>query len=289
MMTALGELLLAVLIGHTGAGKSVYSFEPMQACGVDPAHPSCALERVCDTPSPVCQKPRFSRSRAAWVRVETRETALRRYRVAAEAMASVATRLVTCQGDGGELDEDCWLADGWPRGRDQDVSLALAGATVVLWESGGREDIWAGHPPVGLGPAGEVCAMQIMPEYAPRWAGWLPKEERERLMAASVAERRAWAHREMLGQRNLHHCFEVGLRILSTFRRSCWRSTGSWSYKMFSKYGTGGTCSAGQFAVSRQTTFDKLWRDRKSMAIDEADALIVGLGQGPGPLAFQPD
>lgn len=286
-MTELAKLILAVLIGQTGPGKSVYSYEPMPACGVDPNAPACALERVCATPSPVCQKPRFSKARKAWVRVETRQHALRRYRLAAEAMARVSTRLVRCQSDEGELDEDCWQS-GWPRGRDQEVSLALAGATVVIYESGGREDIWAGHPPMGLGPAGEVCAMQIMPEHAPRWAGWLSPEERERLMAAPNAERRAWAHREMLGTGNLDRCFEVGLRVLSTFRRSCWRAPGSWSYKMFSMYGTGSSCSAGQFAVDRQVTFDKLWRARKKLAIDELDAKIVGL-EPQRPLAFLGD
>jgi len=103
-----------------------------------------------------------------------------------------------------------------------------------------------------------------MPAYAPKFAHWLPKSERDRLSKAPHAERNAWAKKELLGVKNLHRCFEVGLRELAQARRSCSYKAGlSWYYGMFSMYGTGNTCNAGGFALKRSATYTKFWSQRK--------------------------
>lgn len=280
-MTKLAALLLAFLTSNTAPGRSIYSFEPLPECGTNPKTPTCELRRECDPAlgakvsidSPLCAPPRWSQARRSWVRVERRATALRRYQEGTQVLARVATRILHCVDSSLGVSEDCVPAR-WA-GRGQSTSLALSGLTAMIFESGGREDVWYSHPPMGLGPAGEVCAMQIMPEYAVDHARWLPDAEWRALKQLSRKDRIAWAHANLTGVQNMENCFEVGLRALAQARAACRGKGVAWDYGMFSMYGTGNSCNAGQFAMDRSKTFQKLWKARDGAQLGDSDATLL--------------
>ena len=172
-LTELARFILVILLNHTVPGGSIYSMQTLPECGTDEHAPTCEMARVCDGASPLCAPPRWSESRSAWVRVESREAAALRLRNAAIALAKAAEYLASCHRDG-VADEACRPLS-WPRGtRD----LAMAMLAKSIWESGYREDIMRGAPPAGRGADGEACVMQIMPAYIREHALWLSPEER---------------------------------------------------------------------------------------------------------------
>lgn len=249
----LARTVLALAIAHAPPGHSPYSYEPVPACGTDAQHPTCALKPVCRDPSVFCRAPRWNAARHAWVRIETRDTALRRYANIAKALAATTRRLASCRAPDGAPLADC-RPIGWP-GSQRD--LALAALAVALHESGLREDIEFGYPPLGRGPAGEVCLLQVALDQGPREAMWLPREERDRIRASKSARERF--AQTLLGDspRALDHCFEVGMRMLNEARHACSRAGVPWAFGMFSMYGSGATCHAA-VGGSRKKTFDQL-------------------------------
>lgn len=259
MPTPFQTAVLSFLISHGAPGRSVYSFEPLPSCGTDSKSPTCQLERVCGDSGPLCAAPRWSQARKAWVRVESRDTAERRWLRILEAAERTATRLVDCKDVEGNVMEDCEAA-GWPRGRGRAREMTLVLMTTAFWESGLREDIQAGLPPSGRGPDGEVCLMQVMPEHVPTMASWLPKKERQRAWNRDDLEQLA---QTLLGDspEALDRCFEIGARHLARSRRAC-SGKGDWAYGMWASYGTGNRCTsygvAGDFAAKRLRTFRAL-------------------------------
>lgn len=256
-MGHIATAILAFYTAHANPGGSVYSFEALAPCGTNPKAAACALEPVCELPGPLCAAPRWSAFRGAWVRVESRDAALSRYQDIAEALERVATRLVDCKLPDGSVDLDCQPA-GWPRGKGRAQQLAFAAASVALWESGLREDIQIGAPPVGRGPAGEVCVMQIMPTQVQALARWLPAKERARALKPAEHEELA---KTLLGREPeaLDRCVEVGMRNLARARATCAGKGMAWDYGMFAAYGTGSKCSSvgihDDFAAKRSKTF----------------------------------
>lgn len=261
-MTPLIPQLLAFFAVQGAPGRSPYSFEALLGCGTNPETPACALERVCDVPGPLCAPPRWSKVRGAWVRVESRETALKRWEVIFASAERVGRRLVDCQGPDGSVIEDCRPVAGWPRGRGRARQLTLALVTTAFWESGLREDIEFGYPPAGRGGDGEACLIQVMPDQIPPAASWLSKEDRSRPWKRPELEKLA---QSLLGDspEALDRCFEVGARHLARARRSCSGKGLAWDYGMWSRYGTGDRCtsagsSLGDFAALRSSTLHKL-------------------------------
>jgi hypothetical protein len=216
----------------------------------------------------MCAAPRWSPSRGAWVRTETRDTAIRRFARIAEAAAATATRLVTCKNKEGVLDPNC-EPEPWP---DSERMLALAGLTVALHESGLREDIMGGHPPLGRGPAGEVCLIQVAVDQAPLYATWLPPEERTRI-SRSVLGREQFA-KTILGDSPaaIERCFEVGMRMLVRSRNACASGGVSWEHGMFAMYGTGTRCRLPALA-KREHTFNQLRSEKPVLAPEIKDLL----------------
>ncbi len=279
-MIHLGKLIFVLLATQTSPGRSIYSFEPAPDCGTDPSSAECSLERACDealyregwsesqrkhfaSESPLCIAPRYSKARGGWVRIERRATALARYARIADVLSRTASRLVHCHDGGGVVDESC-VREQWPGAA---TTFALSGLTVVIHESGGREDIQEGHPPVGIGSGGEVGLMQLMPEYTPALASWLDEDERKTLLDAEPSKRIAWARSNLLGQKNLSKHIEIGLRALARARRSCAGKKLDWRYGMFSMYASGSSCSAGDVANHRVSTYVKLEGFNRSHAL----------------------
>ena len=273
-MCPLAQLILALAITQATPGRSLYSYEPLPACGTDPKAPQCEVTRVCEEPGPHCAAPRWSKPRSAWVRVESRETAIRRYGRIARAAAVTANRLVTCKNEAGVVDPNC-EPENWP---DSERMLALAGLTVALHESGLREDIMNGHPPLGRGPAGEVCLVQVAVDQAPLYASWLPAEERKRVSRHPVLRERF--AKTILGgeQAALERCFEVGMRMLVRSRNACASSSKSWEHGMFAMYGTGARCHLPALAV-RERTLERLRSDKPTLAPEIAE--LAGFAQCP--------
>ncbi len=273
-MGTIATAILTFYTAHANPGGSVYSFEALDACGKDPKTAACSLEPVCEKPSPLCAAPRWSAVRESWVRVESKDAALGRYRDIAESLERVATRLVDCKLLDGSVDLDCQPA-GWPRGTGRARQLAFAAASVALHESGLREDVQVGAPPMGRGPAKETCVMQIMPTQVQALASWLPKAERTRAMKPAEHEELA---KTLLGRspEALDRCVEVGMRNLARARAMCSGRGVAWDYGMFSAYGTGSKCTSvgiqGDFAAKRSRTFAALTR---------GDAKETGAGQLP--------
>jgi len=223
------------LLNHTGPGNSVYSMELLPLCGSDKATPACELTPTCPGESPLCTPPRWSDYRDGWVRVETKEEAATRYRVAAEALVRTATYLTRCTDSTGSVIEEC-TPIRWPEGAH---SAACAMLSSSIWESGYREDIMTGAPPAGRGPDGEGCVMQVMPQHIAANVSWLTDEQRKTLSSEDIVKM-------VLGkdQASLERCYEAGGRMLAKFRSyagsKCKHTT--WTYSMYAAYGTGGAC-----------------------------------------------
>src|SRR3972149_1572013 len=157
----LAKQLVALAVAPRPPGKSIYSAEVMPECGTDPQVAACPLERVCEGGALLCNPPRWSKARSAWVRVESPETAVRRYALVTRSLARVSRKLVSCRVDGELPDENCVPLKTWPTGAVE--SLALAGLVTSVAEGGLREDVQYGYPPMGRGAAGEVGLAQMMP------------------------------------------------------------------------------------------------------------------------------
>lgn len=265
-MGKIAAAILAFYTAHANPGGSVYSLETLASCGQDPKSPACELTPVCELPGPLCAAPRWSSFRGAWTRVESRDAALLRYQGIAEALERNALRLVDCKLPDGSVDLDCRPA-GWPRGTGRAQQLAFAAASVALWESGLREDIELGAPPMGRGPAGEVCLMQIMPTQVQALASWVPSTERSRALKREEHEDLA---KTLLGRspEALDRCVEVGMRNLARARATCAGKGMAWDYGMFAAYGTGNRCSSvgiqDDFAAKRSRTFAALTASTKT-------------------------
>ncbi len=168
----------------------------------------------------------------------------------------------------------------WP---DSERSLALSALTVALYESSLREDIQSGRK---RGAAGEACLVQVMPEQAPKFASWLPREERQRL-AADPKAREAFLE-TLLGDspQALSRCFELGMRMLAQARASCAGSAAGWEAGMFSLYGTGRTCSWSPMATIRQKTLRRFLNTTPRLSAQ--DAALLGLPPEPPILPAPP-
>lgn len=267
----LARAVLALAISHAPPGHSPYSYEPLPACGTDPKHPTCKLEPVCADPGAFCRAPRWNAARHAWVRVETRRTAVERYMTIAKELADTAQRLVRCRAADGAPLADCEPI-GWPGSERQ---LALAALAVALHESGLREDIQFGYPPLGRGPAGEACLLQVALDQGPRQAMWLSQDERDTIRASAAARERF--AKTLLGDspQALDRCFEVGMRMLNEARHACSRAGVSWDAGMFSMYGSGAGCHAA-VGRSRKKTFRRLLVGGTKLPEDAAELLEGG-------------
>jgi hypothetical protein len=267
ILSPLTKYFLAMMLTYGAPGKSVNSREVIPECGYDKESAVCELKPVCADPSVLCVQPRWSKARGGWARAETREAATKRFEIGSRALVRTATYLIRCTDENGVPDEDCKPVR-WPEGPR---SLASAGFSVLFWESGLREDIWEGHPPVGRGSGGEGCGMQIMPSHANdvRFSQWLLRSGIVNPDSEDKADRRIPredAVNMMLGSDfdSLTRCFETGMRILV---RKRWNATyacrnTSWSYSMFAFYGTGNKCSVGggplgDWAAKRAKTYSK--------------------------------
>lgn len=261
---SLPELILALMVQHGNPGQSPYSHELLPECGGDPKAPSCELRAPCAEPRALCKAPSYSSTRGGFTRVETRAVALRRFATIAKVLAATSSRLMAC------AEQSCEPL-GWP---GSSRSLALATLTVALHESGLREDVQFGYPPLGRGPNREACLVQVALDQGPRVASWLAPEERERAVA-SATEREAFAA-SLLGDSPtaLGRCFEVGMRLLSRARRGCGAAGVAWDYGMFSLYGGGRSCRVPPIGQSRTKTFRRLASGKPQ--ISEEIAALAG-------------
>jgi hypothetical protein len=292
------ETVLALLVTfNQNAGNSPYSFEPAPACGTDQAKATCPLEPRCAVQSWQCVPPRWSDSRSAWVVPESKAAAYRRYKTIAASVARVAFLHARCKDQWGVVIERC-RPSGWPEGPE---TLAMVAAVTAIHESGLREDIQFGLPPMGRGPDGEGCLVQVMPSQIAQFASWVPPDEKA-LYERSLAPKRKeleeqWVAR-MLGDspESLDRCFDTGLRMLAHARRAC-SSAGRWPYGMWSMYGTGRTCAATQarpgakqsWAEERASMFYRM-RSSRPLLPPEARTLLgmgVATPEPPGPVAEQ--
>lgn len=252
-MHAEALLLLAQLVVHRPPGRSPYSFETMPECGLDPAAAACELKRLCPEPAFWCAKPRWSASRGAWVRVERREAALARYALWAERVNRVVRRLARCVADDDVADEDCHRVRWWGGTRDLNRVVGV----LSIFEAGLAEGPMHGHPPLGRGADGEVCALGLMPQYAPAYATWLPPDERKRLAKGSYRDVEAWALRDLHGEKNLDRCLEISIRQIVRHRRACKNDWG-----MFAAYASGhckpGSQQAQKTATLRTSLLNKM-------------------------------
>jgi hypothetical protein len=264
-MDPLATAVLALAISQAPPGRSPYSFEVMAECGTDPTRASCALEPVCADDAPACRPPKWSSVRGAWVRMESRPAAIRRYARMASVLAGTAQRLMAC-GRAGSCAPLGWSGT--------EKTLALATLTVAFHESGLREDVQSGHPPLGRGPAGEACLVQVGLTQAPLYATWLAQEDREAI--ANSPKRREELAKSLLGdsEQALGRCFEVGMRMLSRARAACGKAGVPWDKGMFSMYGSGKTCRAA-VGESRRATFQRLLSAPVELP-DDAAGLVAG-------------
>ena len=244
--SSLAALVLNLAIQFATPGASPYSLKLMPECGTDRLAPKCEIKPLCSEPKLACRPPHWSRARNSWVRAESAAEAERRYTMIANVLADTASRLVACEGQ--SCDNFVWSGST--------KQLALAALTVVVHESGLREDIQFGRGPLGRGSLGEACLMQLDARDAPYLATWIPEQQRQGI-AYDKLKREQFAQ-SLLGDspEALSRCFEVGMRMLARARASCSASS-SWQHGMFSMYGTGTTCNAGVLR-NRSRTFERM-------------------------------
>jgi hypothetical protein len=264
-MSSLAELLLALAIRSAPPGRSPYSMEVVPECGTDPSVAACELRPVCEHLGPVCAPPRYSKFHSGWVRVESAESAARRYASIASALARTADWLTHCDPKKSMCPEHTW-----PGSTHQ---LAVSGLTVALHESGLREDVQLGRGPLGRGPAGEVCLVQVAVDEVPKYAGWIDAVQREELL--EHAEPREGFAQSLLGESPsaLERCFEVGLRMLIRARAACSMASVPWDHGMFAMYGSGRTCRLPGVADRRQRTFRTLFAAKPELSPEHAKLL----------------
>lgn len=290
MTTALplfAQAILAAMLTHAPVSKpSPYSFEPAPGCGVNPAAPTCRVEPLCASQGLLCAAPRYSRARGAWVRVERPSARIARYGAIARALARAAMMQSRCKDQHGAVTEDC-EPPGWPGGP---MTLAFSALSAATWESGFREDIQFGHAPLGRGPGGEVCLMQMMPDQVINVATWVPKAEREKLKAQMTwKENKEWGVKQLLGGPNheeqLYRCFVAGMNHLTRARKACSRRAPNWVHGMYSMYGTGQQCVThglkNDFAEKRVATFWKMRRAYTGKPPKLPDDVVRILGLAP--------
>ncbi len=202
------------------------------------------------------------------MRIESRESAIRRFAGIAVAIADTAERLAACRAQSAEK-KACVPLD-WP---GSSRSLGLATLAVALHESGLRRDVQLGELPHGRGPAREACLVQVSPRQAPLYASWVPKADRRAI--ADSSKRREKLAKSLLGTSPvaLGRCFETGMRMLARARGAC-TSSASWSYGMYSMYGSGHTCDLPGAGTVRNKTFQKLMAAKPEL--DAATRKIVG-------------
>jgi hypothetical protein len=270
-MSSLAELLLALALRSAPPGRSPYSFEVLPECGNDPEVATCELRPVCEHAGPLCAPPRFSKQRGGWARVESVEAAVRRYAHVAVALARAAEQLGDCK----TLDRVACPEHRWPGSTRE---LALSGLAVALHESGLREDVQYGRGPLGRGPDGEVCLVQVSVDEVPKYATWIDDAERERLTADRQA--REDLARTLLGgaRAPLERCFDVGLRMLIRARAACSAAPVAWDHGMFAMYGSGHTCRLPSIADRRQRTLRALLAARPKLGPEHEPALDAALG-----------
>ncbi|MBK7580583.1 MAG: hypothetical protein IPI67_10300 [Myxococcales bacterium] len=260
----LAELLLGLMLQHGHPGQSPYSRELVPECRTNTKAAGCELAPECAEPSALAAPPSYSVARGGWTRVETRPHALRRFAGIARALAATSKRLYECT-------EPSCEPLAWPGSQR---SLALATLTVALHESGLREDVQFGHPPLGRGPHREACLVQVALDQGPRVASWIPSAERDGIIADARA-REEFAS-SLLGDTAaaLGRCFEVGMRLLSRSRRACGAAGVAWDFGMFSLYGGGRSCNFPPIGRTRAKTFRGL-AAAKPAPSDEITALLA--------------
>jgi len=264
--------LLAFFVNHGGPGKSEFSFEAMPECGKDAKHATCELRRVCDIPDTArCSPPRWSAARGAWIRVETQETAARRYEKIIESLVTTLQFQKNCKDRGGNVIEEC---DPIPWNGNVQSLIAAAGS-AMYWESGLREDIQYGYAPKGRGPAGEGCLMQVMPAQARTFAYWLTPEQKKAMSDEEIIQQMLGSSEEAMAR-----CFTVGARILSRMAgqaRSVCKSRDD-IYEMYSLYGTGSKCSSigimDDFARKRTQTYERIMDKKRTEVLPDWAKLL---------------
>lgn len=244
-LTPLAIILLSHMVTHRPPGKSPYSFESIQECGLSSENPECQIEPVCKEKAFWCSPPRWSEARNSWVKVETKESAIIRYAGLAEDLAFTSRYITRCIDETGLANESCERAPWWRGAQD----LALVGTVIAVFESGLAEGVQGGHPPLGIGNDGEICMMGIIPQYAPMYATWLPRDERKKLTNSSFQDLNEWAKRDLHGSKNVRHCMEISLRQLVRHRAAC-----KSDYGMFSGY-AGGRCNLTDKTVGMRYSF----------------------------------
>ena len=187
------------------------------------------------------------------MRLEQEAEAVERYRTITEVMARQAHELVVAPRGGAEQ-------AAWP---GSERELALAVLTVALHESGFRRDVQFGEGPLGRGPEGESCLLQLQVDQAPRFAPWVSEQASE-MMKHNGKAREEFAQ-TLLGDEPaaLARCIQIGMRMLCRARRACGARGRDWAKGMFSMYGSGASCNVPSLD-NRARTFKamqaRLWR-----------------------------
>jgi hypothetical protein len=249
-MAHLETALLSLMMAFGHPGQSPYSMTKVAECGASKTQPTCHTKSVCNAQGSDCAPVHWSASRKAWVRKERTEEAEQRFRKIAKILSKQAKQVTKCALKDPQCTRGQW------RGSSED--FALATLTVILHESGLREDIEFGVSALGRGKRGGLCLMQIQPTTAAKYASWLSASEQKRVKKNARAD--DLLAKTMLGDApsSLEHCLSVGMQLLVNARQSCERSRHGWSYGMFSMYASGSSCSVSSVGPTRQKTFRQL-------------------------------
>lgn len=223
----LSTLFLQTILTVAPPGYSKYSVTPVDC-------PVTSKENQTNTSD--CADYKWSEFYNSYVRKETAEEGVERYKVIVDTLINTAKQKL-CVDDDLKRIPNCEIEKQFRIWTFVDL-VSIMGAAAIA-ESGLREDVEFGRGSSntpskdggrGLGPALEVCIVQLHPISLKKF-GRDPQD--------------------FLGPQNLGNCFDFGMELMTRSRNMCAYQAiktpelkHNWVFETFSAYGTGYTCQS---------------------------------------------
>jgi hypothetical protein len=263
----LSATLLAAMITLAPPGQSALSVLVDPSCGAAPGKPACDVRPA----------PSWSPFYKAFVRVETKDEALKRYALIARAIEKISVAMTTpTKRDDGTVEPPPWP------GSAEDLARALV--TIAHHESSFRRDVHSGVGPFALGDCAywDRTGKRVPASQARKLGAFATSCQSVCLMQLNTGglegTRFGFQGKEMVGLDavSTERCFAAGARALVEARARCAKTlTEGWFPKTVASYVTGDACETdAEWVTARVGTFTRVLSISDASLPREARALI---------------